>query len=216
MVSETLRTDLPPARIFCIGRNYAEHVRELSNVIPERPVIFMKPASSLVRPGQAIHYPAHGAELHHEVEVVVQIGKQGKPRNLEESHSFVSGLALGLDLTLRDLQRELKQKGLPWEAAKAFDQSAPLGDLVRYDGSLDLTAIQFSCTVNGEMRQQGNTKDMIFSVETLIVELSRIWALRPGDLVFTGTPAGVGPLLLGDHVEVESPQLGSFSWNIVE
>jgi len=193
-----------------------EHVHELSNVIPTKPVIFIKPTSCLVKPGEKIHFPKHGKELHHEVEIVVQVGREGRPTTEEEALSFIHSITVGLDLTLRDVQEELKKKGLPWEIAKAFEQSAPLGDFIPYDGSLDLSHISFGCQVNGITRQRGNTGDMIFSFKKLLVELSKIWVLKPGDLIYTGTPSGVGPLKIGDLIEVESDPIGTFSWSIVE
>jgi 2-keto-4-pentenoate hydratase/2-oxohepta-3-ene-1,7-dioic acid hydratase in catechol pathway len=204
------------ARVFCIGRNYVEHVHELSNVLPTKPVVFIKPASCLLGPGEKIHFPKHGNELHHEVEIVVKIGREGRAQTEEEAPSFISALTVGLDLTLRDVQGELKKKGLPWEIAKAFEQSAPIGDFIPYDRSLDLKNISFGCKVNGIERQKGNTGKMIFSIQRLLVELSGIWVLRPGDLVYTGTPSGVGPLKIGDSIEVDSDLIGSFSWSIVE
>ncbi|MGB2990203.1 MAG: fumarylacetoacetate hydrolase family protein, partial [Candidatus Zixiibacteriota bacterium] len=150
------------ARVFCIGRNYVEHVHELSNVLPTKPVVFIKPASCLVGPGEEIHFPKHGNELHHEVEIVVKVGREGRAQTEEEALSFISALTVGLDLTLRDVQGELKKKGLPWEIAKAFEQSAPVGDFIPYDRSLDLKNISFGCKVNGKERQRGNTGKMIF------------------------------------------------------
>jgi 2-keto-4-pentenoate hydratase/2-oxohepta-3-ene-1,7-dioic acid hydratase in catechol pathway len=182
--------------------------------MPARPVIFMKPSSSLVHPGETIRFPSHGKELHHETEVVVEIGREGKPSTEDEAEAFIQSLTLGLDLTLRDVQREMKSKGLPWELAKSFDQSAPLGDMVPYREPLRHDAIQFACYVNGDKRQEGTTREMIFPIPRLIVELGNVWALRPGDLIFTGTPAGIGPLNPGDVVEIVSPQLGSWSWSI--
>ena len=161
-------------------------------------------------------FPRHGNELHNEAEVVVRIGNGGKPENIESALSFVDSLSLGLDLTLRDVQRFLKQKGLPWEAAKSFDDSAPIGEFVAYNDELNLKEIEFTCSVNGETRQQGNTKDMLFPIDSLIYEVGKIWQLVPGDLIYTGTPAGVGSLQIGDTIEVESPQLGSYAWSIVE
>jgi acylpyruvate hydrolase len=203
-------------RIFCIGRNYVEHVRELSNMVPTKPVIFLKPATCLVKPGEPIHFPRHGKELHHEVEIVVKVGKVGRVRTEDEASSFVSAITIGLDLTLRDVQEDLKKKGLPWEIAKAFDQSAPLGDFVLYDGALDLKNISFGCKVNEIERQKGNSGKMIFSIERLLVELSQIWLLYPGDLIYTGTPSGVGSLRIGDTIEIESENIGSFSWSIID
>jgi len=202
-------------RVFCIGQNYAEHVKEMKGEVPNSPVIFCKPPTSLVAPREEIHFPKHGQELHHEVEIVVLIGKGGRAETAEEASLFIAGLTLGLDLTLRDLQGSLRQKGLPWEIAKSFDQSAPIGSFVPHEKLSDLGDIEFSCRVNGQIRQESNTSDMIFPIERLIVEVSRIWELRPGDLIFTGTPSGVGPLRVGDCVTIESPTLGSFSWKIV-
>jgi 2-keto-4-pentenoate hydratase/2-oxohepta-3-ene-1,7-dioic acid hydratase in catechol pathway len=204
------------ARVFCIGRNYVEHVHELSSAMPAKPVVFIKPGTSLVQPGENVHFPKHGNELHHEVEIVVKVGREGRATVEEEALSFIHAITVGLDLTLRDVQKELKQKGLPWEIAKAFEQSAPIGDFIPYDGSLDLKNISFGCKVNGAERQRGNTGQMIFSIPRLFVELSKIWMLRPGDLIYTGTPSGVGPLKIGDTIEVESDPIGSFSWSIVE
>jgi len=203
------------SRVFCIGRNYVEHVHEMKSEVPGSPVIFSKPPSSLVKPGEKIYFPAHGKELHHEVEVVVLIGKEGRARTESEARDFITGLTLGLDLTLRDVQNALKKKGLPWEISKAFEQSAPIGEFVPFDESVDLGRLSFSCSVNGMIRQKGNSKYMIFSIEALIVALSRIWALRPGDLIFTGTPPGVGPLSPGDGIRVESEQLGSYGWDVI-
>jgi len=204
------------ARVFCIGRNYVEHARELSNVVPSKPVVFIKPASCLVSPGEKIHFPKHGNDLHHEVEIVVRIGRQGRVKAEEEALSFIDAITVGLDLTLRDVQTELKKKGLPWEIAKAFEQSAPIGDFIPYEESLDLKDISFGCKVNGIERQKGNTGEMIFSIPRLLVELSKIWLFQPGDLIYTGTPSGVGPLNIGDRIEVESDPIGLFSWNIIE
>jgi acylpyruvate hydrolase len=204
------------SRVFCIGRNYLEHVQELKNAIPTKPVFFIKPASCLVEPGEKIHFPGHGKELHHEVEIVVQIGREGREVREEEALSFISAITIGLDLTLRDVQEDLKKKGLPWEIAKAFEQSAPIGDFVTYNQTVDLNNVSFGCKVNGIERQRGNTGEMIFSIGKLLVELSKIWVLHPGDLVYTGTPSGVGPLRIGDVIEIESDRTGSFSWSIVK
>ncbi len=211
-----VKNNLNIARIFCIGRNYVEHIQELKNIIPTKPVVFIKPASCLVEPGEKIHFPKHGSELHYEVEIVVQVGSEGRVVREEEALSFISSITVGLDLTLRDVQEDLKKKGLPWEIAKAFEQSAPIGNFVPYDQSVDLNNISFGCKVNGLERQRGNTGKMIFSIGKLLVELSKIWVLRPGDLIYTGTPSGVGPLKIGDSIEIESDLTGSFSWSIVE
>ena len=204
------------ARIFCVGRNYIEHIRELSNATPSKPIFFMKPPTCLVPPGKNISFPKHGNELHHEVEVVVKIGREGKVRTAEDARSAISFMTVGLDLTLRDVQDGQKKKGLPWEIAKAFEQSAPIGYFIPLDRSLDLKNISFGCRVNGIEKQKGNTGNMIYSIETLLVELSTVWTLYPGDLIYTGTPSGVGPLRIGDTIEVESASIGTFSWRIIE
>jgi 2-keto-4-pentenoate hydratase/2-oxohepta-3-ene-1,7-dioic acid hydratase in catechol pathway len=209
-------SNLQSGRVFCIGRNYVEHIRELSNATPTKPLFFIKPASCLVKPGEKIHFPKHGNELHHEVEVVVQISRGGKVKNEEEARNAIGFLTLGLDLTLRDVQDEQKKKGLPWEIAKAFDQSSPLGNFIPFDKSIDLNNISFSCKVNGIEKQRGNTEHMMISIQKQLMELSTIWSLLPGDLLYTGTPSGVGPLKIGDTIEITSDAIGSFAWSIIE
>jgi 2-keto-4-pentenoate hydratase/2-oxohepta-3-ene-1,7-dioic acid hydratase in catechol pathway len=200
-------------RVFCIGRNYAEHARELNNPMPAEPVVFMKPATSLVPPGQPLSFPAHGGELHHEVEVVVRIGRGGRLIDPAAAMDHVDAVTVGFDLTLRDVQQALKAKGLPWEKAKAFEGSAPLGDWVDA-ASVDAHAIAFRGYVGGDLRQQGNTRDMLFPVPRLLAYLSTIWTLAPGDLVYTGTPAGVGPVLPGERLVAEADGIGRFAWDV--
>ncbi len=203
-----------PQRIFCIGKNYAEHVKELDGSAPGQPVVFMKPVSCLVSPGETIQMPTHGNNLHHEVEVVVLIGTPGKSIPESDAASHIAGLTLGLDLTLRDVQSAMKKKGWPWEISKAFDQSAPLGTLTPYGDTLQLDNIPFQCSVNGVVRQTGNSSEMMFPIPTLVHYLSGIWELMEGDLIFTGTPAGVGPLHPGDRVTLNSGLLGTFEWSL--
>ena len=214
--NDMAKKTLDIARVFCIGLNYAEHIRELSHAVPAAPIIFMKPASCVIGPGGKIHFPKHGKDFQHEVEIVVKVGREGKARTEEEALTFVDSITVGLDLTLRDVQNDLRKKGMPWEISKAFDQSAPVGNFIPYDQSFDLTNISFGCKVNGIERQKGNTSNMIFSVDKLLVELSKVWKLYPGDILYTGTPSGVGPLRIGDLIEVESDNIGSFSWSIIE
>jgi fumarylpyruvate hydrolase len=201
-------------RVFCIGRNYAEHARELGNEPPAAPVVFMKPWTSLVPPGADIRFPAHGRELHHEVELVLRIGAGGRDIAPGDALRHVDGVAVGVDLTLRDLQGDLKRKGLPWEAAKAFDQSAPLGDF-HPAGKLAGDGHRFWCEVNGQRRQDGDSREMVFDCAALVAALSRVWTLLPGDLVFTGTPPGVGPVLPGQELVVGGDGLGRYTWRIV-
>lgn len=201
-------------RIFCIGRNYAEHIKELGNTPDEAFVLFMKPASCVVPIGQAVSLPRDRGSVHHEAELVVALTGGGADIAEEVALSHISHFTLGLDLTLRDLQNELKKKGAPWELSKAFDQAAPLGDWKPYHDQ-DLQALEFSCHVNGELRQQGNTADMLFPIARQIHILSKTWALQDGDIIYTGTPAGVGPLQPGDRVLLESAAIGRFEWNCV-
>ena len=204
-----------PQRIFCIGKNYDEHVKELGSIAPEEPVVFMKPVCNIVAPGETLSMPRYGSLLHHEVEVVLMIGRGGQDVPEVDALSYIAGITLGLDLTLRDVQGRLKKLGLPWELSKAFEQSAPLGYFKTYDpNSIDLENLSFTCSVNGDLRQQGNTRDMLFSVRNLIRRLSGWWTLRPGDIIFTGTPSGVGPIKPGDQVDIESSVAGLFSWTI--
>jgi len=198
-------------RIFCIGRNYAEHIRELGNTPDEACVVFMKPASCVVPAGRPVVLPRGRGSVHHEAELVVLLTGGDADIPVDRALENVAALTLGLDLTLRDLQNELKKKGAPWELCKSFDGAAPLGEWTAYNGQ-DLQAIEFSCDVNGARRQSGRSADMLFPVARLIHILSRSWALAAGDIIFTGTPAGVGPLAPGDRVTLASPGLGRFEW----
>lgn len=206
----------PVRRLFCIGRNYADHARELGNAIPSEPVIFLKPFSALIACGERLPLPRGLGEVHLEAEVVVVIGEEGRARATEEADEFVAGLTLGIDLTLRDMQARLKAEGQPWEKAKAFDDSAALGVVMPYHSGIhDLENLAFEARVNGVLRQSGNTGEMLFSIRELIVEIGKLWALMPGDLIYTGTPSGVGPLAPSDRVELWSPRLGRFKWECV-
>ncbi len=201
-------------RVFCIGMNYRAHIEEMGGVEPPAPVVFMKPATSLVPEGEPIPVPTHGRELHHEVELVLAIGREGKGIPRGAALDYVTGFTLGLDLTLRDVQSRLKQAGHPWEAAKSFDASAPVGTFQPYAAGVDLGAITMSCRVDGELRQEGSTARMIHDCAALVAAASEIWKLLPGDLIYTGTPPGIGPLRSGQTVTVASPQVGEFSWGV--
>ena len=212
---------IKPCRIFCIGKNYTEHIRELDDFDStlqskneKQPVVFMKPITSIVSPGESIHVPTHGNILHHEVEVVVLLKGGGKNILIEDSLFCVAGVTLGLDLTLRDVQVEAKKKGHPWELSKSFDHSSPLGLMRPYDDSFDLFDIPFACFVNEEKRQEGNTKDMLFSIPKIISFLSTVWKLMPGDLIYTGTPSGIGGIKSRDEISLNSPILGRFAWTV--
>jgi 2-keto-4-pentenoate hydratase/2-oxohepta-3-ene-1,7-dioic acid hydratase in catechol pathway len=183
-------------KIFCVGRNYAEHAKELGNALPEAPVIFMKPDTALLTPGAKFEYPSFTSDLHYEIELVLRIGKTAKNISAANALSCVDAITVGIDFTARDVQAGLKSKGLPWEKAKAWDNSAIIGDWKPFNA--DGAEILFSLTKNGQKAQSGTTQDMIYSFETLLEHISGYFTLSPGDLVYTGTPAGVGPCLPGD------------------
>ena len=203
------------SRIFCVGKNYRKHIQELQDEAPDQPVIFMKPVSCIVLPEEKIKPPTHGNCLHHEVELVVLIGQGGRDISESNARSHIAGISLGIDLTLRDVQSSLKKKGLPWEIAKAFDQSAPLGVFVPFNNSTDLENISFSCKVNGALRQEGNSGQMIYPILQVIQFLSKIWELQAGDLIYTGTPSGVGSLDSGDTIRIAGEGIGEFTWELL-
>lgn len=211
MTMELSGTDLEPRRVFCIGLNYRDHVREMGSRMPEEPVVFMKPRESLLPAGASIPAPAPERELHYEAEMVVLLGDEVGPGS---GWGGVAGVTLGLDLTLRDVQRELKSRGLPWERAKAFEASAPLGGFVDPERLEAPDALDFELLVDGEVRQRGDTRDLVFAVPTLIDALCRVWSLRAGDLIFTGTPSGVGRLREGARIRLHGSGLGPFSWTV--
>ncbi len=186
--------------IYCIGSDYAEHAKELGNAVPKRPVVFLKPTSSLCRTGERVLLPKISQQVDHEVELVVAIGKRGKAVPVEKALEWVAGYAVGIDVTARDLQDEAKSKALPWTLSKGFDTFAPLGEFVPRAQSGD-GPFTLELKVNGNLRQSGNTAEMVFSVSKLIAFLSEHFTLQPGDLIYTGTPSGVGPLLPGDKVQ---------------
>lgn len=187
-------------KILCIGRNYEEHARELNNPVPECPVVFMKPASAMLVGGKPFYYPEFTKDLHYEGEIVLKIAKNGRHVQREFARDYFNEIAFGIDFTARDLQSELKKKGHPWELAKAFDGSAVLSEFIPLD-RVDRDAIEFQLSKNGEVVQHGNTRDMIFSFEDIIVFVSQYFKLLMGDLIFTGTPAGVGPVVPGDTLD---------------
>jgi acylpyruvate hydrolase len=197
-------------RIFAIGRNYVEHIQELHNERPDEPVIFTKPDTALLRNNHPFYYPDFSRDIHHEVELVLRIGKTGK--NIPENHalSYIESIGLGIDFTARDLQQRAKEKGLPWDIAKGFDHSAPVSDkFIPVSQFNDLNDITFSLLVDGQLRQEGNTRLMIFSFAYIISYLSHFFTIRQGDLIFTGTPKGVGPVLPGNvlHGYIEGERL---------
>ncbi len=185
-------------KIICIGRNYAEHARELNNPVPERPVVFMKPATALLNGDKPFFYPDFTKDLHFEGELVLRVARNGRHVQPEFAHTYYEEISIGIDFTARDLQQQCKKKGHPWEIAKAFDHSAPVGRFISLKELPDPSAIDFELDRDGEPVQRGNTRDMLFSFDEIVVYVSQFFKLQMGDLIFTGTPAGVGPVSRGD------------------
>ena len=203
--------DIPVGKVVCIGRNYAEHIKELGNQTPDKPVIFIKPASAIVPSGGTIVIPNYSDDCHHEIELAVLIGKSAKNVTAAEAPGYVSGYAVALDLTLRDVQSAQKSKGLPWEIAKAFDTSCPISDFVPAGQVTDPQNLQLKLTVSGEVRQDGNTRDMMRSIAELIAAASSYFTLEEGDILLTGTPSGVGRIASGDQLEASIEQVGKLN-----
>lgn len=194
--------DIIVPNIFCLGKNYAKHAAEMKMEIPKNPIVFMKPSEAIVHSGTMVNIPAMTNEMHHETEVYFVIGEKGKDISRKEARSFITGMGVGLDLTLRDLQSELKKAGNPWLISKGFDGSAPISDAVPVDG-VDFNSLELSLTVNGKPRQHGSYTDTIFKIEETVEFISRLFTLERGDLIFTGTPEGVAKLNHGDRLHAE-------------
>ncbi|ASA78455.1 fumarylacetoacetate hydrolase family protein [Thermococcus sp. 5-4] len=207
--------ELRPSKIICLGRNYAEHAKELGHEVPKEPVIFLKPPSSLIGPKEAIILPRKSKEVHHEVELAVIIGKRGRRIPRERAMDYVLGYTILLDITARDLQWEAKRKGLPWTVAKGFDTFAPVGPRVVDKRELDVSDLELGLRVNGEIRQLARTSEMIFKIPEIIEYISGIMTLEPGDIIATGTPAGVGPLRHGDRVEAWIDGIGTLEEDVL-
>lgn len=206
----------PVNRVFCVGRNYADHAKEMgADPTREAPFFFSKPASAVFVPSGEVPYPTRTADLHHEVELVVALSKGGSSLSLEQARAAVFAYSVGVDFTRRDLQAEAKKQGRPWDVSKGFDFSGPVSALVpaANTGWLDKGAI--SLTLNGTEKQHGDLSDMIWKVDEIIAELSTYYTLQPGDVIFTGTPAGVGAVNRGDLVQVEIKGLGSLEFRMV-
>jgi len=184
-------------KIFCVGRNYVDHAKEMDNPVPKEPMIFMKPSTALLREGNPFYLPEFSKEIHYELELVFKVCKNGKYIAKEFAHTYYNEISLGIDFTARDLQKKLKAKGHPWEIAKGFDHSAAIGKWMPYTSGEK----HFSLLKNGKKVQAGFSEDMIFSIDDLIVHMSKFFKLQIGDLIYTGTPAGVGPVEIGDILE---------------
>ena len=202
----------PVRRIYCVGRNYAAHRREMGGDDRDPPFFFAKPADALVPPGVAVPYPPGTQNLHHEVELVAALGAGGADVPVERALELVFGYAVGVDLTRRDLQAAAREKAQPWEAAKAFDAAAPISAIRRWAGAAPQGRIRLS--VNGQLRQDGAVADMLWNVAEVIAEASRLWRLAPGDVIYTGTPEGVGPLARGDRVDAEIEAVGRLEFQV--
>lgn len=187
-------------KIFCVGRNYVAHAKELGNDVPDEPVIFMKPETALLSSSSKLKYPSFTKDLHYEAELVIHISKEGKNILLEDAASYYDKITVGIDFTARDLQSQLKSKGLPWEKAKAFDNSAVVGNWVDLQTGTDLKNSHFTLEKNNKVVQNGDSQFMLFSIDQVIANISTYFSLQPGDLLFTGTPEGVGPCASGDNL----------------
>jgi 2-keto-4-pentenoate hydratase/2-oxohepta-3-ene-1,7-dioic acid hydratase in catechol pathway len=187
-------------KIICIGRNYADHARELNHPLPEVPVFFMKPESSVIQNNNPFFFPGFSNEVHYETEIVLKIMRLGKNIEKQFAHRYYQEVGVGIDFTARDLQRECIKEGKPWEIAKAFDGSAVLGKFIKKEKLPDPDAVEFQLDLNGQIVQKGNTRDLIFSFNTIIAYVTKFVTLKTGDLIFTGTPAGVGPVKINDHL----------------
>lgn len=189
-------------KIICVGRNYVAHAKELNNEIPDEPVLFLKPDTALLRNNDPFYIPEWSNDVHHEVELIVRINKLGKNIDKNFSHRYYQEIGLGIDFTARDVQNQLKEKGLPWEKAKAFDYSAVVShEFVMIESLAERTSIGFRLDINGNTVQEGNSALMIFSIDNIIAHVSKYFTLKMGDLIFTGTPAGVGAVKIGDRLE---------------
>lgn len=188
-------------KIICIGRNYSEHAKELNNEVPTEPVIFMKPKSALLFPEKPLYYPEFTDDLQYECELVVRISKNGKYIQEKFASKYYNAISVGLDFTARDVQQKQKEKGLPWEIAKAFDQSAAVGQFIPIEPDMDVNNLNFYLKVNDQIVQKGNSGDMLFSINKIIAYVSIYFTLNIGDLIYTGTPAGVGSLNVYDKLE---------------
>ena len=187
-------------KILCIGRNYADHIAELNNERPAEPVIFLKPDTAVLKDNEPFYHPDFSNDIHHEVEIILKINKIGKNIEARFAHKYYDEIGIGIDFTARDLQSKLKEKGLPWEKAKAFNGSAPISEFIKKEDLGDLKNLKFSLKINGENRQSGDTALMLWNFDEIIAEMSRYFTLKTGDLIFTGTPAGVGKVNVGDNL----------------
>lgn len=199
-------------KILAIGRNYAEHIAELKNEVPDEPVIFFKPDTAVLRNNEPFYYPEYTQDVHHEVELILRIGREGKNIEKKFAHKYYDAIGLGIDFTARDLQAKAKAKGLPWTLAKGFNGSAPVSEFLPLTDFPDLKNVSFRLDVNGETKQKGNSAMMLNDFDDIIAYISKFITLKKGDIIYTGTPEGVGPVKIGDRLEgyVEDKKLLDF------
>ncbi len=199
-------------KIIAIGRNYADHIAELKNEVPDEPVIFFKPDTAILRNNEPFYYPEYTTDVHYEAELILRISREGKNIDSKFAHKYYDAIGLGIDFTARDLQAKAKAKGLPWTLAKGFNGSAPISEFLSLEQFEDLRDINFRLEVNGQTKQEGNSKMMLNTFDDIIAYISRFITLKTGDIIFTGTPAGVGPVQIGDRLEgyVEDKKLLDF------
>ncbi len=200
-------------KIICIGRNYVNHAKELGNAVPKEPIFFLKPDTAILPKKNPFVYPSFTKDVHHEVEIVVRINRLGKHIEEKFAHKYYNEIGVGVDFTARDIQQQCKENGMPWEKAKAFDGSAPISPFYTLDNYKDVNNLNFSLQINGETQQAGNTKDMLFNIDSIIAYVSQFFTLKIGDLIFTGTPEGVGPVNINDKIDcfIEDKKLLSFN-----
>lgn len=200
--SNLIKEKVIVTKIFCLGSNYAEHIREMGQQVNKDPVIFMKPPSAIIHDNEAIVIPDFSLDVHHEVEIVFMIGKEGKNISEDKAISYIDSIGIGIDVTLRDVQKKAKTDGKPWAISKGFDTSAPVSDFIPINRFEDLNNLDFSLFINDELKQKGNSSNMLVGIEKTIVYLSKVFTLHRGDLIFTGTPEGVGKINIGDKIKV--------------
>jgi len=201
-------------KILCLGKNYPDHAKEMREEVPQVPVVFLKPSSALLCDGGTVIVPPLTKELHHEIELVLLIGRQAKNLPVPDAFKYIAGYGVGLDMTMRDVQREAKKKGDPWSVCKGFDTSAPVSEFVRKEEVRDPRCLDISLKVNGTIRQHSNTRNMMYGIEQTVAYLSGIFTLDPGDLIFTGTPEGVSRVVSGDLLDAEIESVGSLHVSI--
>ena len=199
-------------KIIGIGRNYTDHAKELNNPVPDSPVVFLKPDTALLKNNAPFYHPDFSSDIHHEVEIIIRIEKEGKNIDPKFAHKYYSSVGIGIDFTARDLQKKLKTEGLPWDICKGFNHSAPISSFLPKENFQDLQNLNFHLEVNNKVVQEGNTKDMIFSIDRIIAYVSKFFTLKKGDIIFTGTPKGVGKVNIKDRLSayIEGQKLLDF------